>query len=103
MKILLRHTSIDYSHYDAAVLHETFRIISLRVKAEIDERCLQLPMIFRDGKDAREAYTRILHGCNSCATSVSLSDLECSWPAETAQKIEQYAQHIFDFDRPVRM
>ena len=103
MKILLRHTSIDYSHYDAAVLHETFGIISLRVKADIDERCLQLPMIFRDGKDAREAYTRILHGRNSCATSVSLSDLECSWPAETAQKIEQYAQHIFDFDRTVRM
>ena len=103
MKILLRHTSIDYSHYDAAVLHETFGIISLRVKAEIDERCLQLPMIFRDGKDAREAYTRILHGRNSRATSVSLSDLECSWPAETAQKIEQYAQHIFDFDRPVKM
>ena len=43
MKILLRHTSIDYSHYDAAVLHETFGIISLRVKAEIDERCLDLP------------------------------------------------------------
>lgn len=103
MKIRLRHTSIDYSHYDAAVLHETFGIISLRVKAEIDERCLQLPMIFRDGKDAREAYTRILHGRNSRATSVSLSDLECSWPAETAQKIEQYAQHIFDFDRPVKM
>ena len=103
MKILLRHTSIDYSHYDAAVLHETFGIISLRVKADIDERCLQLPMIFRDGMDAREAYTRILHGRNSCATSVSLSDLECSWPTETAQKIEQYAQHIFDFDRPVRM
>ena len=89
MKILLRHTSIDYSHYDAAVLHETFGIISLRVNAEIDERCLQLPMIFRDGKDAREAYTRILHGRNSRATSVSLRDLECSWPAETAQKIEQ--------------
>ena len=103
MKIRLRHTSIDYSHYDAAVLHETFGIISLRVKADIDERCLQLPMIFRDGKDAREAYTRILHGRNSRATSVSLSDLECSWPAETAQKIEQYAQHIFDFDRPVKM
>ena len=103
MKIRLRHTSIDYSHYDAAVLHETFGIISLRVKAEIDERCLQLPMIFRDGKDAREAYTRILHGRNSRATSVSLSDLECSLPAETAQKIEQYAQHIFDFDRPVKM
>ena len=103
MKIRLRHTSIDYSHYDAAVLHETFGIISLRVKAEIDERCLQLPMIFRDGKDAREAYTRILHGRNSRAPSVSLSDLECSWPAETAQKIEQYAQHIFDFDRPVKM
>ena len=103
MKIRLRHTSIDYSHYDAAVLHETFGIISLRVKAEIDERCLQLPMIFRDGKDAREAYTRILHGRNSRATSVSLSDLECSWPAETAQKIEQYAQHLFDFDRPINI
>ena len=103
MKILLRHTSIDYSHYDAAVLHETFGIISLRVKAEIDERCLQLPMIFRDGKDAREAYTRILHGRNSCATSVSLSDLECSWPAETAQKIEQYAQYMYDFDRPIML
>ena len=103
MKILLRHTSIDYSHYDAAVLHETFGIISLRVKAEIDERCLQLPLIFRNGKDAREAYRRILQGRNGRAVCVSLSDLECNWPTETAQKIEQYAQHMFDFDRPINI
>lgn len=101
MKILLRHTSIDFGHYEAAVLHETFGIISFRVKAEIDERCLQLPLIFRDGKDAREAYKRILQGRNACATSISLSDLESTWPIDTAQKIEQYAQHLFDFDRPI--
>ena len=58
MKILLRHTSIDYSHYDAAVLHETFGIISLRVKADIDERCLQLPILFENACDTREFYTQ---------------------------------------------
>lgn len=101
MKIHLRHASIDFGHYEAAVLHEPFGVISFRVKAEIDERCLQLPLIFRDGKDAREAYKRILQGRNACATSISLSDLESTWPIDTAQKIEQYAQHLFDFDRPI--
>lgn len=103
MKILLRHASIDFGHYEAAVLHETFGIISFRVKTEIDERCLQLPLIFRDGSDAREAYRRILQGRNVCAASISISDLESSWPIETAQKIEQYAQHMFDFDRPINL
>lgn len=103
MKILLRHASIDFGHYEAAVLHETFAVISFRVKTEIDERCLQLPLVFRDGSDAREAYRRILQRRNACAASISLSDLESSWPIETAQKIEQYAQHLFDFDRPVNI
>ena len=103
MKILLKHTSIDYSHYDAAILHETFGIISFRVKGEIDDKDLQLPLIFRDGLDAREAFKRILAGRNACACSIRLSDIECSWPMETSQKIEQYAQHLFDFDRPIRL
>ena len=103
MKIQLKHSSIDFSNYDALILHETFSVISLRVKSEIDERCLQLPLIFRDGSDAREAYRRILQGRNACAASISLSDLESSWPMETAQKIEQYAQHLFDFDRPINI
>ena len=103
MKILLKHTSINYSHYDAAILHETFGIISFRVKGEIDDKDLQLPLIFRDSLDAREAFKRILAGRNACACSISLSDIECSWPMETSQKIEQYAQHMFDFDRPIRM
>ena len=58
MKIQLKHSSIDFSNYDALILHETFSVISLRVKSEIDERCLQLPLIFRDGRDTREAYTK---------------------------------------------
>ena len=103
MKILLRHNSIEFNNYDCAVLHEIFSVISFRVKTEIDERCLQLPLIFRDGSDAREAYRRILQGRNACAASISLSDLESSWPMETAQKIEQYAQHLFDFDRPINI
>ena len=103
MKILLRHASIDFGHYEAAVLHETFAVISFRVKTEIDERCLQLPLIFRDGSDAREAYRRILQGRNTGASSVSISDFDCSWPKETARKIEQYAQHMYDFDRPIEI
>ena len=103
MKILLKNTSIDYSHYDAAILHETFGIISFRVKGEIDDKDLQIPLIFRDGSDAREAYRRILQGRNTCACSISLSDFECSWPMDTSLKIEQYAQHLFDFDKPIRL
>lgn len=103
MKILLKNTSIDYSHYDSAILHETFGIISFRVKGEIDDKDLQLPLIFRDGSDAREAYRRILQGRNTCACSISLSDFECSWPMDTSLKIEQYAQHLFDFDKPIRL
>ena len=103
MKILLKHATIDYRLFHAVVLHETFAVISFRVKTEIDERCLQLPLVFRDGSDAREAYRRILQGRNACAASISLSDLESSWPIETAQKIEQYAQHLFDFDRPINI
>lgn len=101
MKILLRHTSIDFSHYDAVILHDTFGVISFRVKSEIEERCLQLPLTFLNGKDAREAYRRILQGRNACATSISLSDLDCSWLMETALKIEQYAQCMYDFDKPI--
>ena len=85
MKIQLKHSSIDFSNYDALILHETFSVISLRVKSEIDERCLQLPLIFSGSK------------------SVSLSDLECSYPVEAAQKIEQYAQYMYDFDRPIKL
>lgn len=103
MKILLRHTSIDFSHYDAIFLHDTFAVISFRVKSEIEEKCLQLPLIFSDGKDAREAYKRILQGRNASASSVSISDLGCSWPMETANKIEQYAQHMYDFDKPIEV
>ena len=103
MKISLKHTTIDYSNFDAVILHDTFSVISFRVKTEIDERCLQLPLIFRNGKDAREAYRRILQGRNSGACSVSLSDLECNWPTETAQKIDQYAQYMYDFDKPIEL
>lgn len=103
MKILLKHTSIDLSHYDAFFLHDTFAVISFRVKSEIEEKCMQLPLIFSNGKDAREAYKRILQGRNSSASSVSISEFNCSWPMETAQKIEQYAQHMYDFDRPIEM
>ena len=103
MKIQLKHSSIDFSNYDALILHETFSVISLRVKSEIDERCLQIPLIFRDGRDTREAYKRLLQARNSGSKSVSLSDLECSYPAETAQKIELYAQYMYDFDRPIKL
>lgn len=103
MKIQLKHSSIDFGNYDALILHETFSVISLRVKSEIDERCLQLPLIFRDGRDTREAYKRLLQGRNSGCESVSLGDLECSYPVETAQKIDQYAQYMYDFDRPIRL
>ncbi len=103
MKIQFKHSSIDLGNYDAMILHETFSVISLRVKSEIEERCLQLPIIFRDGKDTREAYKRLLHARNSSSKSVSLSDFECSYPVETAQKIEQYAQYMYDFDRPIKI
>ena len=103
MKILLKHTSIDLSCYDGVFLHDTFSVISFRVRADIDEKCLQLPLIFENGRATREAYNRILQGRNECASSVSLSDYDCSWPIETAQKIEQYAQHIYDFDRPIEL
>ena len=101
MKILLKHTSIDFSHYDAVFLHDTFGVISFRVKDEIEEKSLQLPLIFDNGRDAREAYKRILQGRNASSGSVSISDFDCTWPIETAQKIEQYAQYMYDFDRPI--
>lgn len=100
MKILLRHTSIDFSNFDAVFLHDTFSVISFRVRADIDEKCLQLPLIFENGRATREAYKRILQGRNEGASCVSINDYECSWPMETAQKIEQYAQLMYDFDRP---
>lgn len=103
MKILLRHTSIDFDHYDAVILHDTFGVISFRVNTEIEEKCMQLLLVFNNGKDAREAYRRILQGRNACAASISLSDIDCSWPMETAQKIEQYAQCMYDFDRPINL
>lgn len=101
MKILLRHTSIDFSNYDCAVLHEIFSVISFRVKGAIDEKGLHLTLVFRNGRDAREAYRRILQARNSNAASVSISEFDCTWPTETAQKIEQYAQCLYDFDRPI--
>ena len=103
MKILLRHTSIDFSNYDAVFLHDTFAVISFRVRSEIEEKCMQLPLVFLNGKDAREAYKRILQGRNTGASSMSISDFDCSWPMETAQKVEQYAQHMYDFDRPIEV
>ena len=101
MKILLRHTSIDFDNYDCAVLHEIFSVISFRVKGAIDEKGLHLPLVFRNGRDTREAYRRILQARNSNAASVSISEFDCTWPSETAQKIEQYAQCLYDFDRPI--
>ena len=103
MKILLRHTSIDFSHYDAVFLHDTFAVISVRVKSEIEEKCMQLPLVFESGREAREAYKRILQGRNTGASSVSISDLDCIWPTETARKIEQYARHMHDFERPTEI
>ena len=64
---------------------------------------MQLPLVFESGREAREAYKRILQGRNTGASSVSISDFDCSWPMETAQKIEQYAQHMYDFDRPINL
>ena len=103
MKILLRHASIDFGHYEAAVLHETFAVISFCVKDEIDERCLQIPLIFESGRAAREAYIRILQGRNNQAASVSISEFDCRLPWDLVQKVEQYAQHMFDFDRPINL
>ena len=101
MKILLRHTSINFNNYDCAVLHEIFSVISFRVKGAIDEKGLHLPLVFRNGRDTREAYRRILQARNSNAASVSISEFDCTWPSETSQKIEQYAQCLYDFDRPI--
>ena len=56
MKILLKHATIDYRLFHAAILHETFGVISFCVKDEIDERCLQIPLCFDSGKAAKEAY-----------------------------------------------
>ena len=103
MKILLRHNSIEFNNYDCAVLHEIFSVISFRVKGAIDEKGLHIPLVFRNGKDAREAYRRILQTRNSNAASVSISEFECTWPTELAQKIEQYAQYLYDFDRPIAL
>lgn len=103
MKILLKHTSIDFSHYDALILHDTFAVISFRVKSEIEEKCMQLSLVFENSRSAREAYIRILQGRNASVSSVSISDFDCTWPTETAQKIEQYAQHMYDFDRPIEV
>lgn len=103
MKILLRHTSIDLSHYDAIVLHDTFAVISFRVKTEIEDKCLQLPLVFTSGKDARDAYRRILQGRNAGVSNVCISDIDCTWLMDTAQKIEQYAQCMYDFDRPINI
>lgn len=103
MKILLRHTSIDFGHYDAVFLHDTFAVISFRVRSEIEEKCMQLPLIFYNGNDAREAYRRISQGRSAAASSVSISDLDCIWPTETARKIEQYARHMHDFERPTEI
>lgn len=103
MKILLRHSSIDCSHYDELVLHDTFGIITFRAKKEIDSNGLQIPLIFNDSRDARIAYKRILQARNDNLSNVSISELECHWLVETALKIEQYAQHLFDFDRPLNL
>lgn len=103
MKILLKHTTIDFNCFHAAVLHETFGVISFCVKDEIDERCLQLPLCFDNGRSAREAYIRIIQGRNNSAASVSISDIDCFWPMQLAQKVEQYAQHLFDYDRPINL
>ena len=103
MKILLKHATIDYRLFHAAVLHETFAVISLCVKDEIDERCLQIPLIFESGRAAREAYIRILQGRNNSAASVSISEFDCRLPWELVQKLEQYAQHMYDFDRPMNL
>ena len=103
MKIHLKHTSIDFSHYDAAILHDTFSMISFRVRSEIEEKCMQLPLIFENGKSAREAYKKILQGRNTGSDSVSISEYDCCWPIETAQKVEQYAQYMYDFDRPITL
>ena len=103
MKILLKHTSIDLCCYDGVFLHDTFSVISFRVRADIDEKCLQLPLIFENGRATREAYKRILQGRIAGSANISLSDYDCSWPIETAQKIEQYAQHMYDFDRPIEI
>ena len=46
MKILLRHSSIEYSNYDCAVLHEIFSVISFRVKGAIDEKGWHIPLVF---------------------------------------------------------
>ena len=103
MKILLRHNSIEFNNYDCAVLHEIFSVISFRVKGAIDEKGLHIPLVFRNGKDAREAYRRILQARTSTAASVRISEFECAWPTEQALKIEQYAQYLYDFDRPIAL
>lgn len=101
--ILLKHATIDYRLFHAAVLHETFAVISFCVKDEIDERCLQIPLCFENGKSAREAYIRILQGRNNNAASVSISEFDCRWPWDLVEKIEKYAKHMLDFDRPIHL
>ena len=103
MKILLKHATIDYKRFHAVVLHETCAVISFCVKDEIDERCLQIPLCFESGRAAREAYIRILQGRNNHAASVSISEFDCRLPWDLVQKVEQYAQHMFDFDRPINL
>ena len=103
MKILLSNTSIDFNNYHSAVLHETFSVISFCVRNEIDERCLQIPLQFYSCQDAREAYKIILQGRNEKAQCIDLSRFTFSWQIHLAMKIEQYAQHMFDFDRPINI
>lgn len=100
MIILLKDSRINYNLYHTAVLHETFAVISFCVKDEIGGRCLQLPLCFKSSIEAKEAYIKIIVGRNSLCSLVDISSYDCHWPTDLAQKIEQYAQYLFDISNP---
>ena len=103
MLVIIDKYPLESSLFWRCIINERLNLVYFIHKPKGMEGELQLPLVFESGREAREAHKRILQGRNTVASSVNISDFDCSWPMNTAQKIEQYAQHMYDFDRPIGM
>lgn len=103
MKIIIKGAVIDMDHFENYYLQPDFNVICFVVRRDIADHGMQIPLVFRSREGMKEAFCRMNAGRYNSSYSVSLSDLDCEWQKEVASRVEEYAGHMLDFDRPVNI
>lgn len=94
MKLLTRKGILRTELFKEVMYHEGLGIITFSYsyldadkEDHPNEIVIQLPMVFKDSRRARQAFKKYLRARNTSKEQVSLLDFRCSWSRNTYKRI----------------